>query len=237
MVVEFLGMPGSGKSTLASRVVEIIEGRGIRVRKQAYVLAHCVSRRRRVTAKLLYVLSELFLEPRYAIRSASAIAATGQSATMELIKGLFNWLFVTSLVRPVTRFNGIHLLDQGLFQALWSIAFSGSHDSLAIMTDKLLVHMPVPNVVVIVHAQLPTIARRLAARQSQDSRLERLLEKDPGIMARSALLFEEIVETVKLVTSQYAIPDVVNIDNDENGDLEANAQAVTEMLCRKFEAN
>ncbi|ADJ29593.1 hypothetical protein Nwat_2841 [Nitrosococcus watsonii C-113] len=229
-------MPGSGKSTLASRVAEIIEGKGIGVRKEAYVLAHCVSRRRRVTTKLLYVLSELFLEPRYALRSARAIAATSQNSTMEFIKGLFNWLFVTSLARPIMRFNGVHMLDQGVFQALWSIAFSGGPNSLTLMVAKLLDHMPVPNVIVIMHVEAPTVARRLAARQSQDSRLERLLEKDPGIMARSTLLFRETVETVELIKGRYTTLEVVSIDNNENEELETNAQAVAEMIYHKLEA-
>lgn len=237
ITVEFFGMPGSGKSTLANRIAEIIGDKGIEVQKQTYVLAHCVSRRRRVVTKIRYVLPELCLEPRYAFQSAKAIAATGQSSTLEWIRELFNWLFVTPLVRPIAQFEGIRMLDQGIFQALWSVAFSGDHNALKIMTDWLMGQSPVPNVVIIVHARLSTVAQRLATRQSHDSRLEHLLEKNPGVLARSESLFFQVTEIIKLLTRQRAMPAIVEVDNDENTNLETNAQTVAQKICQLVEAN
>jgi thymidylate kinase len=237
MIIEFFGMPGSGKSTLANRVAEIIESWEIGVQKQTYVLAHCVSRRRRVTTKIRYILPEICLEPRYAARSARAIAATGQSSALEWVRALFNWLFVTPLVRPITQFDGIRMLDQGIFQALWSVAFSGDHNALKIMTDRLMVQSPMPNVVVIVHARLPTVVQRLTTRQSHDSRLERLLEENPGVLARSESLFLQVAEIVKFLMRQRTMPAIIDVDNDEGMDLETNAQAVAQNLRRLLEAN
>jgi adenylate kinase family enzyme len=237
MTVEFFGMPGSGKSTLTNRVAEIMEGWGIGIQKQTYVLAHCVTRHRRVITKIRYVLPEICFEPRYAVRSARAIAATGQSSVLEWVRELFNWLFVTPLIRPITQFDGIRMLDQGIFQALWSVAFSGDHNALKIMTDRLMTQSPVPNVVVIVHAKLSTIAQRLAARQSHDSRLERLLEKNPEVLKSSESLFLQVTEIVKFLMRQQAMPTIIDVDNDENTDLETKAQTVAQSLRRLLEVN
>jgi thymidylate kinase len=237
MTVEFFGMPGSGKSTLANRVAEIIESWGIGIQKQTYVLAHCMSRRQRVIAKIRYILPEICLEPRHTARSARAIAATGQSSTLEWVRALFNWLFVTPLVRPIAQFDGIRILDQGIFQALWSVAFSGDHNALKIMTDQLMAQSPVPDVVIIVHARLSTVAQRLATRQSHDSRLEHLLEKNPGVLARSESLFLQVAEIAKFLLRQRMMPVIIDVNNDEDMDLEINAQAVAQNLCQLLEAN
>jgi hypothetical protein len=129
------------------------------------------------------------------------------------------------------------MLDQGLFQALWSVAFSGDHNALKIMTERLMGQSPVPNVVVIVHARLSTVAQRLATRPSHDSRLERLIEEDPGVLTRSESLFFQVAEIVKLLTRQRAIPAIVDVDNDENTNLETNAQIVAQKLCYLLEEN
>jgi hypothetical protein len=100
-----------------------------------------------------------------------------------------------------------------------------------------MVQSPMPNVVVIVHARLPTVVQRLTTRQSHDSRLERLLEENPGVLARSESLFLQVAEIVKFLMRQRTMPAIIDVDNDEGMDLETNAQAVAQNLRRLLEAN
>ena len=227
--VEFFGMPGVGKSTLSSRAAEILYEKGLSVEQQMYVLAHQISRTKRVAIKVPYVVKEIFINPRYAILSAREILSTKQSSAVDLAKVLFNWFFISSLIRQNGYFHGIRLFEEGIFQASWSIVLSAQRGSASSMLSNLYTLMPTPTVIVIIESRLQTIRHRLSERPGYESRLERWLGNDRNLLERSASLFEEINKILKTISERKQIHSLV-ISNDRFEDLEANANKIAEYI-------
>jgi broad-specificity NMP kinase len=226
--VEFFGMPGVGKSMLSNRVAEIIRQREILVEQRMYALAHQISRARRVVIKSIHVMKDVLLNTRYTILSTKAIIATKQRSMTDLIGVLFNWLFVSSFVRRDRHFHGIRLLEEGIFQALWSIGFSSKRGVLAIM-KTLSTWIPTPTIVIIVEASHATIEHRLHARPGQDSRLERQLAGDPAPLRLSNILVEEI-KTILRTSEWHKQVHVLMVNNDQADDFEVNANRIVDYI-------
>lgn len=221
--VEFFGMPGVGKTMLSNRVTEIIGQREIPVEQRMYVLAHQISRARRIVIKSILVMRDVLFNARYTILSMKAIIATKQRSMADLIDVLFNWFFVSSFVRWDRRFQGIRLLEEGIFQALWSVGFSSKRGVLA-MKD-LSTRIPTPTIVIIVEARLATVEHRLHARPGQDSRLERQLTGDPGPVRLANILLQEI-KTMLRTSERLKQVHVLVINNDRAEDFEVNANKI-----------
>src|SRR5687767_9276111 len=147
--VEFIGMPGSGKSTLSRRVAERLHAGGITVAQPSYVLAHGIARWRRLARKSRRVASELIAHPSDALRAARAVRSTRQRRAGDVLKMTFNWLLVSSLLRRRPPAGEVHLHDQGVLQALWSVGFGGAPGAAGRMAARMEGRTPLPDVVVI----------------------------------------------------------------------------------------
>lgn len=222
--VEFFGMPGVGKSMLSNRVAEIIRQREIPVEQRMYVLAYQISRARRLVIKSIHVMKDVLLNTKYLVLSTKAIIATKQQSMTDLVGVLFNWFFVSSFVRWDRRFHGIRLLEEGIFQALWSVGFSSKGGDLAIMKD-LATLIPTPTIVIIVEASLATVEHRLHARPGQDSRLERQIAGDRAPLRLANILLQEI-KTMLRTSERLKQVHVLVINNDRVEDFEVNANKI-----------
>jgi len=230
VTVEFFGLPASGKSTLSHRVAQILANAGMRVEQPAYFLAHGLGRCERSIRKSRHVAGEILLHPGYALRSMEAILATRQRSVSDLVKMVFNWLLVSSLVRPKRYFRGVRLLDQGVFQAFWSVGFSAKTDDLRSLIGSLRARVPTPTAVAVVEASLATIQRRLEARREFDSRVEQLGGGTNLLLVRSAALFEETKGFLRAVSSQRGEMKVFVIGNDRDEDMESNASELAKII-------
>ena len=222
LTVEFLGVPGAGKSTVSVRVAQILSAKGIRVEQPSYPLAHGVGFVRRAARKSLPVLREILTHPVYAVRSSWAILSTRQDSAVVLVKMIFNWLLVSSLVRCADG-PGVHLYDQGIFQALWSIELGGRPGAMRRLVDRLGAEIPLPRVVTVLEASQGTSERRLDARPDRASRLDRRDPGDRALLTRSHRLFEhskEVLAGLRAVRPELML---LEIDNDRDEGLEANA--------------
>jgi thymidylate kinase len=226
--VEFFGMPGVGKSTLSNRISKLLSNNNIAVEQKAYLLSHQMSRVNRVFFKVLYVLKELLLHPSYAFISIKTIFQTQQKSTTDLIKVVFNWFFVSSLIRSNRNHSGVRLFDEGIFQALWSIGFSGKNESFSIL-KPLFSLMPLPDIIIVPEANLATIKLRMSGRQRHDSRLEK---GSVELLELADSLFSETKEILKLLSEQHKGLHLFCVKNDRNIDLESNAK----ILAAKIES-
>lgn len=233
--VEFLGLPGAGKSILSYRVAKILTQKGIMVEQISYELSHQNSRPKRATIKLNYVIKELFLHPVYAFLSISTIIKTRQKSIIDLCKVIFNWLFVSSLIRNTGQFNGIRVFDEGIFQALCSIAFSSKSGEVELMTT-LLPLIPFPRVVVVVEASIVSIKLRLAERQQHDSRLEKSPADSGDLLILFAGLLADIKEKLFLLYRQHKEIAIREVKNDSAINLDVNANLIAADLERIFNA-
>jgi broad-specificity NMP kinase len=225
--VEFFGMPGVGKSVLSSKIAETLSERNITVEQNAYFLSHQMNRMQRTFFKMLYVLKELFLHPFYAFISIRTIIKTQQRSAVDLIKVVFNWFFVSSLIRSNKNHKGVRLFDEGIFQALWSIGFSGNNESLVIM-KPLFSLMPLPDMIIVPEADLAAIKLRMSGRERHDSRLEK---GSVELLEMADALFSETKQILKSLAEQNKNLQLSCVKNEKKEDLEGN----TEMLAAKIE--
>ena len=230
--VEFFGMPGVGKSVLSGKVAQILSTNEIPVEQTAYLMSHQMSRFKRAFIKLLHVIKELLLHPRYAFLSIKTILQTQQKTPLDLIKVIFNWLFVSSLIRNKRYYNGVSLFDEGIFQALWSIGISGKDGTLRIMSP-LFSTMPIPNIVVVPQASFATVKSRMDGRERHDSRLEK---ESTELLEFAGYLFSEIKAILQSLREEHNDLHVYIVDNDFTEDLEINAKKITSEIKRFLNA-
>jgi thymidylate kinase len=228
--VEFLGLPGAGKSGVSKRVAEILESQGHSVVDTNYELTHRRGARTRRLRKLGYILRELAFHPVYAARSARAIAATRQSTVSDLGGAVANWLFVSDLVRGGGRSRTIHLLDEGIFQALWSVGFGAASGDWPGVARAAGAGFPAPDVVVLVNASAETVLRRLRARGLKQSRIEDRLDTDGGVLATSERLLGQVRSVLVEMAKSGKNIHIHEVANERDADLEPNARIVAGAL-------
>lgn len=215
--VEFLGLPGAGKSTLSHRLAGLLARRGIAVAQVSYDLAHGPTTGRRRMRKAVHVVRELLRHPIAAFGAARAIRNTEQPDLATRLKLWFNWLLVLALGRAARRDPRIHLFDQGVLQAVWSIALEDRSDAALALLGSAAARAAMPDVAVCVEAGIAAVQRRLHARGSRDSRIERR-PTDPQLLRRGQHLVERIHQAVAIAGTVRVL-----VARTEDRDLDALA--------------
>ncbi len=180
ITVEFLSIPGAGKSTLSHRVAELWRAEDGEVAEPTYTLDH---RRRPLMRKItkgLLAAGMLLRHPGQALDWISRIARTRQRSWHELCHVSFNWLYISGLQGARRSDRELRLLDEGIFQALWSIAYRAeTWESFSTECPQWLsTVLPLPMVLVVVNAGTETVAQRLRGRSERSSLLEQDEERD-----------------------------------------------------------
>ena len=238
-IVEFIGLPGVGKSTVAAGVFAGLGRKGIPVcqpnknaGQQQAQKAKGLSLSK--VGSLAFSARAALARPVYALRSVRAILATGQRSRSDLRTLLPYWLMMSERMRQSRGVGGVHLYDQGIVQALWSIGFSSAEMDLSGLADALRTSMPVPDLLVIVKASLPTVERRLLSRPQLSSRLAARLTDEPLLMERAATLMQAVEATVHDLSRQGSGMRVLVLDNERDDACEENTMRVVravEELC------
>src|SRR5262245_43435999 len=224
LVVEFVGMPGSGKSTLSRRAAEVLTARGLLVTQPSYPLAHDIPRAARMALKSRLVAMEMLAHPARSARVWSSVRSSGQASARDTCRMTFNWLLVTRLMSHPPA-GDLHLYDQGVLQAIWSIAYGGAPGAASRAASRLDADTPLPDAVVVVQASGETVRRRLASRVDRDSRLD---EAGPGAersMALGMRVFEEVMQVLAGWKARPDAPRVLEMPNNAD-DLETAAAAL-----------
>jgi len=231
--VELIGMPGSGKSTLSRRVAARLQAAGITVAQPSHDLAHGIARWRRLAGKSRHVARELIGHPADALRAVCAVRSTRQRRTGDVFKMTFNWLLVSRLLRRRPAAREVHLHDQGVLQALWSIGFGGAPGAAGRMARRMEGRVPLPDVVVIVRASEGTVARRLAGRTDRDSRLD-AASGDRAALRLAADLLAEVLGVLEGWRRRPGGPRVIELDNETDESLETAAAGLAADVQKLF---
>ena len=237
-IVEFIGLPGVGKSTVAAGVVDGLSRKGIPVCQPNKNAGLPPQGGTGVTLNKVGSLAlsarAALVRPLYTLRSMRAILATGQRSRNDLRTLLQYWLNISQRMRQSRGVGGVHLFDQGIVQALWSIGFSSAEMDVNGLTRALKRSMPVPDLLVIVKASLPTVERRLLSRPQLSSRLAARLTDEPLLMERAATLMQAVEATVHELARQGSGMRVLVLDNELDDACEENTMRVVravEELC------
>jgi hypothetical protein len=234
LVVEFVGLPGVGKSHATRLVAAGLAAVGTPARSSALRINHELGRSRRVLQKSSICAAEALGRPRRAASVGRALIGSGQQRRVDVLRLLYNWLFVVGLLRRARTRPGVELLDEGIYQLLWSIGFAGNErvireHSSAFLGDPPSA-VPMPDVVVVVEAPLELIQARLALRTSRAGRVDRMddTERQAALLRGADLLNELLTELAP--DGEVSSPLLRRVRNGGAGELEAAVAALVDEL-------
>lgn len=204
LVVEFCGLPGSGKSTAAEHTRIALETRGVPCNIADLDFSAAVSRRRRILRRTLASSRESLRHPLETIESAGVISASGQHAHRDTAAVLAQWLALRDLLERVRRRPGVHLVEEGMLQTVWTMLLRAESDP----TDQLWQLVPArsrPDLVLVLDVPVALAERRLTERPSRHSRTQLLPQEQLALELRhGAHLMERIVDDAPMLKRRLA---------------------------------
>jgi hypothetical protein len=232
LVVEFVGLPGVGKSHATRLVAARLAAVGTPARSSALRINHELGRSRRVLYKSGICAVEALGRPGCAARVGRALIESGQQSRVDVLRLLYNWLFLVGLVRRARTRPVVELLDEGIYQLLWSIGFAGGERVIRDHSSTFLTGPPsavaMPDIVVVVEAPLGLVQQRLASRTSRAGRLDRMEGAErQAALVRGADLLNELLSGLG---GEASGPLLRRVRNGESGQLEADVAALVDEL-------
>ena len=171
--IEFMGLPGSGKSTIAAHLEIDLKQLGINVISRSTELADHAPFVQRHGKRLLRILRNVNQCRRIYLDALSLISASGQKSPLDLAKVTWNFWSVIALITDCRAIgNSITIIDQGLFQAIWSIQLSSSRELATDAWNKFLRSIGIGDMLVVnVRSEISVASNRLFARSCKRTRL------------------------------------------------------------------
>jgi hypothetical protein len=225
MLIEFFGLPGSGKSTLSRRVGQLLRAQGLGVDEATYDLDHRRRRLERLLAKSTCLARYAAADPRHALRDLVRVASTRQATPLDLGKSIFNWMFISSLVSRERSPARIVLLDQGIAQAVWSVAYAARREcwlDLLPADGGAVAHKP--DLIIQVRADFRTVGDRLTVREVRASRMD-ALGRDQRALQRAAARGEAVIGRFR----SLGVP-VIEVENENPRQLASGARLVADAV-------
>ena len=233
LAVEFLGLPGVGKSAVSSRTAAHLTQRGFVVRELVLALSDRSAmgpRLRGYAGKSLLIARELLTHPRDSLRSIRAICSTGQPSFPVLLMVVTNWLMQCSLLRSSGSTPAVNLFDEGIFQALWSVGLEGRPGAVRYIGATLIDVLSMPDVVVVVEADLEAVVNRLQKRRGRESRVDRWSRDDGQAFAHASSIMLEVIEALRRMDDRGERSRVIRVDNRSDVDPDVAARLLAHQL-------
>lgn len=166
MIIEFFGLPGAGKTALSTRVARNLRLAGYYCNEPKRRISE-YSAPVRIPRKAMYGLYRASVQPRTAVADSLAVHRTDQPFK-DRLKSLFNWHYSCGI--PLRNTSEIQILDEGIYQALWSIGLTAMDDWETVLNRITPPNHAIPSIVIVVTASDDVIADRIADRTGGDSR-------------------------------------------------------------------
>ena len=218
-VVEFLGLPGVGKTLLCHASAELLRDEGLLINEITYDIGNLGSLQRYLR-KWRFVFQQVLLHPRLSSQMLQVIIKSRQQGFWSGFRVAFNWLYVTSIVRKGTTSKRIFLLDQGIFQGVWSVLFNAKEPNLTHSLAQTILKMyslviSVPILVIIVYADRAAVMERLRQRKGGRSPLNGVSNPD---LSKAEDALEGTKAVLSIVAGSYQSVSVIVINNAQTND-------------------
>ena len=228
LVVEFVGLPGAGKSALSRQVAGLLRAAGVMASEPIARLDGTGTASRTLT-KVRYGLGAAAAAPLTGTRWVRAFLAMKQRSLTDIGRVALNWFFLAGLTDELKNRPGVHLLDQGIFQGLWSAAYAAREGAIKPpeLIGRLVQTLPPRMLVIMVETSPDSLRRRLHQRLGGDSRLERDLargESDQS-MGRAVAAFSSMQELLALLERRGTIA-LMRVRGEDPELLQVTAEAV-----------
>jgi len=231
-VVELFGLPGSGKSYLAMELLPISADIGRPINLTVACVVPAVPPPPRRPRKLGLAARQMLHRPVPSFITMRSIVMFQRPRTGGLGRCV-QWAITQRLLTSAGRSPGVHLFDEGLLQALWSVGLRGDVTPTLRSLEQRSGRYAMPDLVVTVHVSIDEIADRLAARLSRHSRLQERL--DPIARRRELARGAELVGSL-VAWWEHVAPGpgrLIEIRNDPGRDLHGEAVAVLDMIASR----
>ncbi len=172
-VVELTGLPGSGKTTAATGACEALVRAGVPCRVADDRVSASQPRLQRVLRRSAYAAGAAALRPHEAARAARALLASGQQQPVDAASLTAQWLATVHVAHRAHAKPGVHLLEEGTAQTIWSACLRSDR----LQPQALWPRLPSrahSDLIVVTRVAAGTAATRLSARASRHSRTQSL---------------------------------------------------------------
>lgn len=231
-VVELFGLPGSGKSYLAEELLRISADIGLLVNLPAACVGPAVPSLPRRARKLGLAAGQMLQQPVPSFITMRSIVMFQRPRT-EGLSRCVQWAITQRLLTSAGLSPGVHLFDEGLLQALWSVGLRGDVTPTLRSLEQRSGRYALPDLVVTVHVSIDEIEDRLAARLSRHSRLQG--PPDPIARRRELARGAELVGSL-VAWWEHVAPGpgrLIEIRNDPGRDLHGEAVALLDMIASR----
>lgn len=188
-IVEFCGLPGAGKTTLSAALrASVCELSPIH--DGTATVAAGVPAGRRVSRKIALAAGHAGRDPVGTARLARAVLSTSE-ALADPAARLIQWTVTQRLFARARAAGGLHVFDEGVLQALWSMGLRAEVAPVLHGLADGSVGWSRPDLVVLVDEHPDVALQRLRARPSRHSRLQLL---DAGDQQREMRAGHDLLE-------------------------------------------
>jgi hypothetical protein len=175
-IVELCGLPGAGKTSLASALGR--EEGSLITSMPTLGIGPEVPAALRLSRKLGLVAAASIRRPALEATMAHRIWRSGQPGPGDTASRWVQWACAQALMSRARQTPGVHLFDEGVIQALWSLGLRGDpSDALQTLT-RTAGRWSRPDLVVVVDPAIDLLVRRLRDRPSRHSRVQRIDDDD-----------------------------------------------------------
>jgi len=215
------------------QVAGLLHERGIPVSDPAPHDARVERSLARWATKLWYAGRALLRHPGHAASWIRLIVRSRQRHLGDAWTVLVNWLYLLDRVGHHRTSPGVYVMDQGLFQALWSLAYGAGTSVIptAAVLKELRAVLPGRCVVVLVEAGCGAALARLRQRRVGWSRLQHDLtagDVNAPVTAAAAALWQ--VEQVAVDLAAHHRIRLLRVRNDDVAELPTAAAALVATL-------
>ena len=215
LLIEFCGLPGAGKSHVAAALVNGLGRRGIPADAGDASIAPEVPPARRIPRKLLAAGGAVLGDPAGSVRAGLAISRGGHRAG-DIVSRSLQWFVTQGVLDRASRRPGLHVFQEGVLQALWSVGLRGDPDGLLGVLESHADRWIRPHVVVVVNAPIEVAVARLGTRPSSHSRTQALGAGERAAeLQRGQELLGSLVEWWE--ASSGDDEDIIQVDNGDDG--------------------
>ncbi len=194
MLIEAFGAPGVGKSYVCSRLLHVV---GDRVQSEPYSLAPH-KKFQRVFCKTSLMIAQFPVLICSGVNVYRLARQTCWSSYASAARALFNWFLVVAAVNYMDRNPRPILLSQGIFQAIWSLAYRAKADAsfpLRQWVDLSLRALPERSLVVLtIVAPVDRVKQRLDRRGGGQSIMD--ANHNSYHMERAVMLCDQLQSVI-----------------------------------------
>jgi hypothetical protein len=195
LVVELCGLPGAGKSYLAREVRASAAGGDVDIRLPTAAIGPDVPAVRRIGRKLRLVTEETLRQPVPSADALRRIVGSGQGGVGPISSRWVQWVATQRLVALARSTPGVHLFDEGVTQALWSLGLRGDPSETLAALRRTVGRWERPDLIIVLDLPIELIDRRLSERGSRHSRLQDLdAEERRAELAKGKELLDRLAD-------------------------------------------